>query len=791
MYEEELGRVVGSRIYSGDKLESEDIISELHDKGIERILDGDIYISTSGNKPILAFNAEEEQFKPITNLANEEVDEYIEKMMRAVKFTGQFKSVDDEPAVSIHYAATDDTAYNAADEIKLTLFNSDEAVQSLVDFIFTPWFDSEDDRSYLYLDGNFNCSDILVDGQLRVDGNTTLNGLTVDDAAEFNAQCIFNSTVNLNGEIYIDNASFWIGGYEFNFNYPDLFDNPYLALDGDFYGISLNSIVVNEAYFSRTSGIANDNQLTEHFNPRCIFDGNDDLMISKTSHLYCQRDDDDRYYYETYHYSDDYGIAKGIMWGINASDISQTTGNYYLLEFGDSGITLDKVDRQQQGFSFSNILEIGTSNNGGNQSSTLQIFKDTYGSEVFNINLKGQKANTNYTFSLISLDNDAFLDIFKKNKKNGPDNGLYLLLSSMNISVGAEKNANYYENKINLFRNVSGNYEIMDITMNDGGDFIPFLSFDGDIIADVRHIDDDSQVIRNEILLKNTSIEIGDRVNGELSVITSYDRQTHHKFIIGATGNFLELVKNSNYGVSFIYTEDLGDEDWCTSIFGLEGTNQKIMYLRNQEIALEDPNANPFIQLTRPDNDWETTLIKTTEGDILFELEGTRCIRFGEDVGPGDINIFTLGIALSHLEAFAFGTDGESDYARLDRLSVGAPITYSTEYKSNGNKEDNAITEGFNRLPDIGDYITSDGQGGYTSTVGKLRQLFNLSIIAGASLNNSLFRITKANIVDNNNFEYALTSMYLDSNGNVTAWGYFYINVNGGQILVIDFEDNL
>lgn len=77
MYEEELGRVVGSRIYSGEKTESADIISELRGKGVERILDGDIYISTSGNKPILAFNAEEEQFKKITNIWDSEIIQNI------------------------------------------------------------------------------------------------------------------------------------------------------------------------------------------------------------------------------------------------------------------------------------------------------------------------------------------------------------------------------------------------------------------------------------------------------------------------------------------------------------------------------------------------------------------------------------------------------------------------------------------------------------------------------------------------------------------------------------------
>ena len=68
MYEEELGRVVGSRIYSGEQTNSEGIITELRGKGVERILDGDIYISTSGNKPILAFNAENEQFEEVVEL---------------------------------------------------------------------------------------------------------------------------------------------------------------------------------------------------------------------------------------------------------------------------------------------------------------------------------------------------------------------------------------------------------------------------------------------------------------------------------------------------------------------------------------------------------------------------------------------------------------------------------------------------------------------------------------------------------------------------------------------------
>lgn len=56
-YEGNLGRVVGSRIYSGVAYDDISIKADLSNQGITRLLDGDIYISIAGTYSIFKYEA--------------------------------------------------------------------------------------------------------------------------------------------------------------------------------------------------------------------------------------------------------------------------------------------------------------------------------------------------------------------------------------------------------------------------------------------------------------------------------------------------------------------------------------------------------------------------------------------------------------------------------------------------------------------------------------------------------------------------------------------------------------
>lgn len=714
MYEEELGRVVGSRIYSGEKTESEDIITELLGKGVERILDGDIYISTTGNKPILAFNAENEKFEPIVDLGNEDVDEFIDSMRKTIEFTGQFNPNENSKFIRINYGSTDDKTNNAPYDFTLTLFEPDD--ETLIDFNFTNWYNYVDGYYYLHLDGNLDCIQLLVEGDLSVGGR-----LTVGNYSAFNGSVEFNDTVDFTHTVNFNGADITCDGARLRYSELSIpYENGGYYIDRD---LSSNGKIM----MSRSS---------EHTNK---LQGN--LILFEAigfADTYFPDNNTHRTYYKALFPSENYGWGMGLMWSPDMGGIDANTWSkkdIYSILIGDSGLTFDF--KTNGSYEFSNKICVGPD---------LAEFKG---------------------MSLYIKENENADEVLVLGYDVG-SGGQCSIWTSKPIEIGGLTITNLeFNGEVKAF--ITDDY-CFDISLNNESilTIVPYNGNERDLYIDLHR-----------------RIKIKDAFNNEVYLNDDVDRA-----VLGVYAD-----ANRWRPVNFIYHNNIGVDEYCTVLFGVDGEYHNNLYLAAPMISLRDPNQNTLVEFSRV-NDGTTTLIGTTEGDILWDLNGLTCIRFGEDLDPGGINIETYGIGVHHITAMDFGSDGNSDYKELDRLQIDSVLSYSSDPRElrTGSKEDYNLVRTKDILPTIDDYITEDEQGNLSSTIGKLRQLFNLAYISGIKKDDKLLKVISVSITNNDNFEYYVSEFGI---GKDNAQPYlnsgltYHIKVENNAITILTKESDV